>query len=55
MQAVDTSGIAPMPHAQDITGRLRKDVVRNPMERELFQAAAPPIKNGLYLVPQVIG
>lgn len=54
MQAVDTTGIAPMSHAQDITQRLRKDVVTELNQREQFQAAAPQIKNGLYLVPQVI-
>jgi len=27
MQAVDTSGIAPMSHAQDVTQRLRQDVI----------------------------
>mgnify|MGYP003385372684 FL=1 len=54
MQAVDTSGIAPMSHAQDITQRLRADVVTEHNQRELFQAAAPQIKKGLYLVPQVI-
>ena len=54
MQAVDTNGIAPMSHAQDITQRLRKDVVTEINQREQFQAAAPQVKNGLYLVPQVI-
>jgi len=54
MQAVDTTGIAPMSHAQEITQRLRKDVVTELNQREQFQAAAPQIKKGLYLVPQVI-
>lgn len=54
MQAVDTSGIAPMSHARNITQRLREDVVTESNQRELFQAAAPQIKDGLYLVPQVI-
>jgi len=54
MQAVDTNNITPMSHAQDITQRLREDVVTEKNQRELFQAAAPQIKNGLYLVPQVI-
>lgn len=54
MQAVDTSGIAPMSHAQEISQRLREDMVTETNQRELFQATAPQIKDGLYLVPQVI-
>lgn len=54
MQAVDTNGIAPMSHAQDINQRLREDVVTEHNQREQLQAAAPQIKKGLYLVPQVI-
>ncbi|MDR3352686.1 MAG: Asp-tRNA(Asn)/Glu-tRNA(Gln) amidotransferase subunit GatC, partial [Zoogloeaceae bacterium] len=27
MQAVDTTGVEPMPHAQDVSQRLRADVV----------------------------
>lgn len=54
MQAVDTHGIEPMSHAQDISQRLREDKVTEINQRELFQAAAPQIKDGLYLVPQVI-
>lgn len=54
MQAVDTHGIEPMSHAQDISQRLREDKVTAINQRELFQAAAPQIKDGLYLVPQVI-
>lgn len=54
MQAVDTSGIAPMSHALDITQRLRADVVTEQNQRELFQSIAPQVEAGLYLVPQVI-
>ncbi len=54
MQAVDTSGIAPMSHAQDVTQRLREDVVTEGNQRELFQSIAPQVEAGLYLVPQVI-
>ncbi|MES1981134.1 MAG: Asp-tRNA(Asn)/Glu-tRNA(Gln) amidotransferase subunit GatC [Pseudomonadota bacterium] len=54
MQAVDTRGIEPMSHAQDVTQRLRKDEVTAVNERELFQALAPQAERGLYLVPQVI-
>ncbi|MDO9012982.1 MAG: Asp-tRNA(Asn)/Glu-tRNA(Gln) amidotransferase subunit GatC [Gallionella sp.] len=54
MQAVDTSGIAPMSHAQDLSQRLREDSVTETNQRELFQSIAPQIESGLYLVPQVI-
>ncbi len=54
MQAVDTSGIEPMSHAQDLTQRLREDRVTEPDQRELFQSIAPQVSSGLYLVPQVI-
>lgn len=54
MQAVDTRGIAPMSHSQDLSQRLREDVVTEPNQREAFQAIAPQTEAGLYLVPQVI-
>jgi len=54
MQAVDTMGIAPMSHAQDVSQRLREDVVTEANQRELFQSIAPQVEAGLYLVPQVI-
>ena len=54
MQAVDTGGIAPMSHSQDLSQRLREDVVTETNLREAFQAIAPQVEHGLYLVPQVI-
>lgn len=54
MQAVDTSGVTPMSHSQDVTQRLREDVVTKINERELFQSIAPAVDHGLYLVPKVI-
>ena len=54
MQAVNTSGIEPMSHAQDLSQRLRNDVVTEANQREAFQAIAPQVEGGLYLVPQVI-
>lgn len=60
MQAVDTQGIAPMSHAQDLFQRMREDVVTEADQRELFQSIAPTVNGvrqveaGLYLVPQVI-
>ncbi|MCR4297779.1 MAG: Asp-tRNA(Asn)/Glu-tRNA(Gln) amidotransferase subunit GatC [Gallionella sp.] len=54
MQAVDTTGIEPMSHAQDVSQRLREDKVTETNQREAFQAIAPQTEAGLYLVPQVI-
>jgi aspartyl-tRNA(Asn)/glutamyl-tRNA(Gln) amidotransferase subunit C len=54
MQAVDVTGIEPMSHAQDVSLRLRDDIVTEPDQRELFQSIAPKVENGLYLVPKVI-
>jgi aspartyl-tRNA(Asn)/glutamyl-tRNA(Gln) amidotransferase subunit C len=54
MQAVDTQGIVPMSHSQDVVQRLRPDVVTAVNQREAFQKIAPAVENGLYLVPKVI-
>jgi len=54
MQAIDTRGIEPMSHAQDVSQRLREDTVTETDQRELFQSVAPQVEAGLYLVPQVI-
>ena len=54
MQAVDTTGVEPMSHAQDLTQRLRADAVTEPDRRQAFQAVAPQVEDGLYLVPKVI-
>ena len=54
MQAVDTAGITPMSHSQDVVQRLREDVVTETNQRTLFQENAPAVDSGLYLVPKVI-
>jgi aspartyl-tRNA(Asn)/glutamyl-tRNA(Gln) amidotransferase subunit C len=54
MQAVDTHGIAPMAHAQEVYQRLRADVVTETDHHAAFQAVAPAVENDLYLVPKVI-
>lgn len=54
MQAVNTDGIEPMSHSQDVVQRLREDVVTESNQRALFQSIAPAVENGLYLVPKVI-
>ena len=54
MRRVDTTGIAPMSHAQDVHLALREDAVTQGDRRELFQSSAPATADGLYLVPKVI-
>jgi aspartyl-tRNA(Asn)/glutamyl-tRNA(Gln) amidotransferase subunit C len=54
MQAVNTDGIEPMAHPQDVSLRLRPDVVTEQDRREAFQKVAPQVEAGLYLVPKVI-
>jgi aspartyl-tRNA(Asn)/glutamyl-tRNA(Gln) amidotransferase subunit C len=54
MQAVDTDGIAPLAHPLETTQRLRADVVTEANRREAYQAVAPAVEDGLYLVPKVI-
>ena len=54
MQAVDTNGIEPLAHPLEATQRLRADVVTESNHREAYQAIAPAVENGLYLVPKVI-
>ena len=54
MQAVDTDGVEPMSHAQDVMLRLRDDVVTEADQHALFQSVAPQVEADLYLVPKVI-
>lgn len=54
LQAVDTTGVAPMAHPLDAVQRLRSDDVTEQNQREAFQALAPAAEQGLYLVPKVI-
>jgi aspartyl-tRNA(Asn)/glutamyl-tRNA(Gln) amidotransferase subunit C len=54
MNAVDTSGVTPMAHPMDAHQRLREDQITEIDRREEFQAVAPAVENGFYLVPKVI-
>jgi aspartyl-tRNA(Asn)/glutamyl-tRNA(Gln) amidotransferase subunit C len=54
MAAVDTTGVTPMSHPQEVVQRLREDEATETDQRELFQSIAPAVEDGLYLVPQVI-
>jgi aspartyl-tRNA(Asn)/glutamyl-tRNA(Gln) amidotransferase subunit C len=54
MRRVDTAGVEPMAHAQDLVQPLRVDSVTEINRRERYQAVAPAVEQGLYLVPKVI-
>lgn len=54
MRAVDTTGIVPMSHAQDVAAPLREDKVIEPDRHALYQRGAPAVAHDLYLVPKVI-
>jgi len=54
MNAVDTGAVEPMAHPLDAVQRLREDVVTEDDRRTDFQANAPAVEGGLYLVPRVI-
>ena len=54
MAAVDTAGVEPMSHPQAVSQRLREDRVTEDDQRSRFQAIAPSVEDGLYLVPKVI-
>ncbi len=58
MSAVDTSGVeplyTPLSAVQEMSLRLRKDVITEVDERELNQRSAPAVADGLYLVPKVM-
>ena len=54
LQAIDTTGVAPMAHTQDVVLPLRDDVVTERDNHMLYQQQAPEVADGLYLVPKVI-
>jgi aspartyl-tRNA(Asn)/glutamyl-tRNA(Gln) amidotransferase subunit C len=54
LQAVDTRDVEPMANPLDAAQRLRPDAVTEENRREAFQAIAPAVEDGLYLVPRVV-
>ena len=54
MSELNTDNVEPMAHPMDQAQRLRPDVVTEQNNREKFQAIAPQVEAGLYLVPKVI-
>jgi aspartyl-tRNA(Asn)/glutamyl-tRNA(Gln) amidotransferase subunit C len=54
MSELNTGNVEPMAHPMDQAQRLRADMVTEQNNREKFQAIAPQVEAGLYLVPKVI-
>jgi aspartyl-tRNA(Asn)/glutamyl-tRNA(Gln) amidotransferase subunit C len=55
LERVDTAGVAPMAHPlPGMSQRLRPDAVTEEDRHEQYQANAPQVAAGLYLVPKVI-
>jgi aspartyl-tRNA(Asn)/glutamyl-tRNA(Gln) amidotransferase subunit C len=55
LDAVDTANVTPMAHPlPGLSQRLRPDVVTETDRHEQYQANAPQVAAGLYLVPKVI-
>ncbi len=54
LQAVDTSGIPPTAHAEDLALALRPDEVTNPPADEALLAGAPDRRGRCFRVPRII-
>lgn len=54
LAAIDTAGVVPMAHAQDVSLPLREDRVSEADRHAIYQSVAPAVEDGLYLVPRVI-
>lgn len=54
LSQAQTQDVEPMAHPLEMVQRLRPDVVSEDNLRERFQAIAPEVSGGLYLVPKVI-
>ena len=54
MGELNTDNVEPMAHPMDQAQRLRADAITESNNREKFQAIAPQVEAGLYLVPKVI-
>lgn len=54
LAAADTSDLLPMAHSLEMSQRLRPDEVTESIDRDHYQANAPEVSHGLYLVPRVI-
>ncbi|WP_111858716.1 Asp-tRNA(Asn)/Glu-tRNA(Gln) amidotransferase subunit GatC [Acinetobacter sp. CFCC 10889] len=54
LKGIDTEGVEPLKSPFDNPQPLREDIVTENNHREEYQAIAPAVQDGLYLVPRVI-
>ena len=54
MQALPTAGVEPLAHPLDDAQRLRPDQVTEADRRDAYQAGAPRVEDGFYVVPRVV-
>ena len=54
LKGINTDGVVPLKSPFDHPQPLRDDVVTETNHREQYQAVAPAVQDGLYLVPRVI-
>lgn len=54
LKGINTDGVEPLKSPFDHPQPLRDDVVTETNHREKYQAVAPAVQDGLYLVPRVI-
>ncbi|WP_139851275.1 Asp-tRNA(Asn)/Glu-tRNA(Gln) amidotransferase subunit GatC [Acinetobacter pullicarnis] len=54
LKGFDTAGVEPLKSPFDNAQPLRPDVVTETNHRDEYQAVAPAVQDGLYLVPRVI-
>jgi aspartyl-tRNA(Asn)/glutamyl-tRNA(Gln) amidotransferase subunit C len=54
LKGINTDGVEPLKSPFDNPQPLREDVVTEENHREEYQAIAPQVQDGLYLVPRVI-
>ena len=54
LKAIDTEGVEPLKSPFDNPQPLREDVISEQNQRDAYQAVAPAVEQGLYLVPRVI-
>jgi len=55
LKALDTSGVAPLAHALDVTNVFADDEVRPSLDRDQALANAPKRDDECYRVPAVLG
>ena len=54
MQSVNTDNIEPVSNPLDAVQTMREDTVTEKDLRDAYQAIAPEVDSGLYLVPRVV-